>query len=418
MIETLILADDLSGAADCASAWLSAGESPLVLIDSKAGCDDTTVLAVDLDSRAMPPRDAGATMAAAVAHFLSPGTRILYQKMDSTLRGNWARETASALQAAAAVRGRRPLAIVTPAFPAAGRSIVAGRSLLSGVALEETETWAREGLTRPAEPGAWLSAEGLRIALAGINEVRLGPHQLAALFADRSRAGDDAVVCDALTEADLDVIAGAALALAPMPLYVGSAGLMRALARAGGRASAPPAPPIAVAAAGPALIVVGSASEVSRGQVRALVEERAITAIMVAPSVLREGFASGPMLAHAQQIVATLASGADLIVAVDGSEGVDLRDGRQLSAALADLTAPTLHRLGGLVITGGETARAVLTRSGVPGLRIHGEVEPGVPVSSALGAVGIPVVTKAGAFGTRMTLIRCLDALRGCSPSP
>src|SRR5215213_9099312 len=176
MIETLILADDLSGAADCASAWLSAGESPLVLIDSKAGCDDTTALAVDLDSRAMPPRDAGATMAAAVAHFLRPETRILYQKMDSTLRGNWARETACALQASA-VRGRR-LAIVVPAFPAAGRTIVGGRGLLNGVALEETETWARERLTRPAEPGAWLAAEGLRVGLAGINEIRLGPHRL------------------------------------------------------------------------------------------------------------------------------------------------------------------------------------------------------------------------------------------------
>jgi uncharacterized protein YgbK (DUF1537 family) len=82
---------------------------------------------------------------------------------------------------------------------------------------------------------------------------------------------------------------------------------------------------------------------------------------------------------------------------------------------LADLVAPRLHRFGGLVATGGETARAVLARSGASGLGIRGEVEPGVPVSSALGAIGLPVITKAGAFGDRMTLVRCLDAIRGRS---
>jgi D-threonate/D-erythronate kinase len=415
MTEILIVADDLSGAADCASTCLSAGEAPLVLIDPKADCGDATALAIDVDSRAMPPQEAGSAMAAAVAHFLRPDTRILYQKMDSTLRGNWARETACALQAAAAIRGRQPLAIVAPAFPAAGRTMVGGLGFLYGGALKETETWKREGLTRPAEPAAWLATEGLRVTLAGIDEVRLGPYRLAAFFAERSAAGADAVLCDAETEADLDAIAGAALALAPIPLCVGSAGLMRALATAGGRRAASPAPPLPVTTGGPVLVVVGSASEVSRGQVQALVEERAVSAIMVTPSTLRGGTASGGLLAHAERIDASLASGTDLAISVAGSEGVDLREGRQISASLADLVAPQLHRFGGLVATGGETARAVLTRSGASGLRIRGEVEPGVPVSSALGAVGLPVITKAGAFGDRMTLIRCLDAIRGRS---
>ena len=108
MTDILILADDLSGAADCASACLSAGEAPLVLINPKANCGDATALAIDVDSRAMPPQEAGIAMAAAVAHFLHPNTRILYLKMDSTLRGNWARETACALRAAAAIRGSSP----------------------------------------------------------------------------------------------------------------------------------------------------------------------------------------------------------------------------------------------------------------------------------------------------------------------
>lgn len=417
MTDTLILADDLSGAADCAGACLDGRTPPMVLIDQRGDCTGAAAVAVDVNSRAMPPREAGIAMTGAVKRFLRPDTRVLYQKMDSTLRGNWARETACVLQAAAALQNRRILAIVAPAFPSAGRTIVGGRGMLNGVALEMTETWAREGLTRSAEPGAWLAAEGLRVVLAGIQEVRLGPVELAAAFAEHSMVGADAVVCDADTDEDLEAIAGAGLALTRMPLCVGSAGLMRAIAR---RRAAPPStstPKASIAAAGPVLTLVGSASQVSQAQVRALAKERPVAAVVVAPSTLREGPGSSPMLAYGDRIDAAIAAGEDVAVAVDGGEGVDLRHGQQLSEALAELVAPRLHGLGGLIATGGETARAVLTLAGVSGLRVRREVEPGVPLSSTVGAVEIPIITKAGAFGDHLTLIRCVDAIHGRSPS-
>ena len=284
MIDILILADDLSGAADCASACLRAGIDPLVLIDPRADPGGAPVVALDIDSRARPPQEAGLAMAAQVERLLGPDTRILYQKMDSTLRGHWARETACALEAMATIRRDRPLAVAAPAFPAAGRTLVGGRSLLHGVALEATETWAREGFTRPAEPAAWLAAEGLHVAQAPLDDVRSGPERLTALFAAAHAAGADVVVCDAETDRDLDAIARAALALAPVPLCVGSAGLMRALAGGAEHAAAPPPPGSTMA--GPVLTAVGSASEVSRRQVEALVRARPVTAIGIAPAAL------------------------------------------------------------------------------------------------------------------------------------
>ena len=413
MADILILADDLSGAADCAGVCLSAGASPLVLIDPTADQGDAGVIAVDVDSRAKPPLEAGIAMAAAVERLLNSDTKILYQKMDSTLRGSWARETTCLLQSVTKVRGVQPLAIVAPAYPAAGRTTLGGRSFLNGTALEDTEVWLREGLTRPAEPGVWLAAEGLRVAHACIADIQQGSHQLSALFAAESKAGANAIVCDAETEADLALIAGAALMLQPMPLCVGSAGLMSALARVGERTTCAAPRPVAVAM--PVLILVGSASRVSHEQVRVLARERAVSTIVIAPSVLREGLESNQLRVHAEQMDTALRSGGNLVVTVDGCEGVDLREGPQFSATLAELVAPRLHRFGGLIATGGETARALLRGSGVSGLRIHSEVEPGVPLSSALGAVEIPVVTKAGAFGDSLTLIRCLDAIRGHS---
>jgi uncharacterized protein YgbK (DUF1537 family) len=163
------------------------------------------------------------------------------------------------------------------------------------------------------------------------------------------------------------------------------------------------------------MVAVGSASQVSQGQVQTLVAERAMRAVMIAPAALRAGRTSGPVRLVSNQISEALASGSDLIVAIDGSEGVDLREGPQLAAALADLVGPQLARIAGLIATGGETAQAILTRSGVSGLRVCGEVEPGIPLSSALGPSGLSVVTKAGAFGDPKTLIRCVDAIRGRS---
>jgi len=74
--------------------------------------------------------------------------------------------------------------------------------------------------------------------------------------------------------------------------------------------------------------------------------------------------------------------------------------GRQVARA-----APRAH----YVLTGGETARAVLAARGVRELRLLGEVEPGVPFGMARD--GTLVCTKAGAFGNPGTLVNCVARL-------
>jgi uncharacterized protein YgbK (DUF1537 family) len=44
---------------------------------------------------------------------------------------------------------------------------------------------------------------------------------------------------------------------------------------------------------------------------------------------------------------------------------------------------------------------------------MQGEIEPGAPIGVSTGAIAIPVITKAGAFGDRTTLKRCRAILRG-----
>jgi uncharacterized protein YgbK (DUF1537 family) len=85
----------------------------------------------------------------------------------------------------------------------------------------------------------------------------------------------------------------------------------------------------------------------------------------------------------------------------------------QIAAAVADRLAEATVRLcqalpvEALVLTGGDTARAIATRLGAAGISLTGEVVPGMPVGRLLGGEldGSPVVTKAGGFGNDDALL-------------
>ncbi len=152
-------------------------------------------------------------------------------------------------------------------------------------------------------------------------------------------------------------------------------------------------------------------------QFDALEAGQGIASVTIPPSALREGADPEQVQAHVQALDRAFASGFDLAVTI-GGEAIDLQEGPQLAAALVELIAPRLPHVGGLVVTGGETARALLVRAGITVLRMQGEIEAGVPVGSSMGRIAIPVITKAGAFGDRATLVRCRAALRGDGSDP
>lgn len=411
MIETLIIADDLTGAADCAVSCATAGADTVVLLDANADPGGATAVSVDVNSRAMTVQEAGAAVTGAVQQLYSKSTRILYHKIDSTLRGNWPSELAHIRQAATNVLGHAPLVIVAPAFPGTGRATIDGHVFVNGTPLEKTGLWKQADSTRSAELRTIVADVGLKVGVVTLEQVALGSEALKARLAKWADSGCDAVVCDAQTEDDLLAVAAAILMLPGKPLWVGSAGLMRALVRAGEPKVVPTSAPVWAAAGRPILVVVGSASSVSHTQFDALAEEQGVVPVTILPSTLREGGAPERVQSCAQTLDAALASGLDVAVTIRG-EKINFQEGPQLAAALAALIAPRLPRVGGLIVTGGETARAILDRAGISGLRMQGEIEPGAPVGISIGDLAIPAITKAGAFGGRTTLTRCRAILR------
>jgi uncharacterized protein YgbK (DUF1537 family) len=321
LLEIVIIADDLTGAADCGAAFAAHGLHTVVVLDgvsnkNAGGIPRAEVVAFDANTRTMTPERAAAETARIVRDCLrSHPAGIVYKKIDSTLRGNVGAEVAAALEAYREREHPEAVAVVAPAFPAMGRTTKNGRMYVRGEAIENRDIgWMLE---------------------------------------------------DAETDEDLHAIAAKWIHHKAGVVWAGSAGLARCLA--GWMPIALNAAKIVVPkAVGPLVFAVGSPSQKSREQAEAL-------------------RASG--------------IGNDVILMGEAE-------------ALAETIARDREAIGGLVLTGGETARAVLSRLGIGALRVVGEVETGVPILVAEGSA-LPMVTKAGDFGDRETLMRCRAVLRG-----
>lgn len=428
MREVTIIADDLTGAADCAIAFAALGVPTFVSLGGVPAPASARVVAVDTDSRPLAPNVAADRARTATLQAFQEGTRTIYKKIDSTLRGNVGPEIAATYQAAVeAAQGKRLLVIAVPAFPGTGRTTRDGRVLVQGVPLEETEIWRSSGMTGPADLVAMLRLAGLATFTARYEGVQLGPERLARELAQVAAGGVEAVVCDAEDERDLEAIAEAG-AILPMALvWAGSAGLARHLPRALGllgAAAGPSMTPLPFQAratarsSGPLLFVVGSRSQVARAQVRQLGSDPGVETLAVSAEVLLEGERSAGWAQVQRALRGALEAGRDVVLVISEGGAVAGRE-REVAAAMGRLAASQASELGGLVATGGDIARAVLSAIGASGVHLVGEVEPGVPIGVTEEPWPLLVITKAGAFGTPSTLQRCRAALedrRGREP--
>jgi len=342
------------------------------------------------------------------------GAAALFKKIDSTLRGQPAAELAETVRVLRE-RGHGALSVVAPAFPATGRTTAGGCLRLHGQALENTPLWARDHSYPSANLVAVLEAASLRVRLATLDIVRAGPDALAQFIRRTAGSGLDAVVCDAATSDDLDIVARATLPLAGQVFWTGSAGLAQALARAATQEAA--AVTTRVAVTGGILFVVGSIAEASRTAAALLATDGTLLAMAITPATLRAGPVAPAWQAAARRIVGTLAAGGDVLVEIAADPAADLSQGAGLARRLAALLQPAAPYIGAIFATGGETALALLDAFGVSGIRLLDEIEPGVPIGRTRGALTVPIVTKAGAFGDAGTLSRCLSTLRRSRPT-
>lgn len=393
-----IVADDLTGSGDTAVQFVRAGWCTHLSIggadEALAGPahDDVEVLAVTTNSRAFSAADAAGVIGRNVRQLREAGVSRLYKKVDSTLRGAFKAE----IDAARDAWRDDAIAVVCPAFPATGRTVEQGILYVNGKPVTETSA-----ATDPVTP---VTESHIPTLLGSAHVAPLADDTPETLAARIAQAGATVVV-DAATDDDLERLARAVGLLGERALPVGAGGLAVPLARvwAGADQTAP------------VVVVVTSQHSAARGQAAALQAAGADTwrpsLEQLADDAQWQAWSQPLLQAHAQ---APLEAGTILLLAPEGQRaGLDSdKVADRLGSLAAQLIAAS--RAAGVVATGGDGARSVLLALQANGIALVDEVMGGVPLGTLTGgtAAGLPVVTKAGGFGTEDVLVRAVRAIR------
>lgn len=419
MTRLAIIADDLSSATDCGAQVVRSGLTVVVPLGGYSlppQARTAQVISIDTDSRSLPSDRAYAKVSAAAQQLVAEGCTHFYKSVDSTLRGNLGAEIEAMLEIL-----KPDCAVIAPAFPKYGRTTVDGVQYLHGRPLHETEFGTDP--TAPVRDAniARRLAEGSprKAGRLTLDQLRAGPTQIKSSVRKLLADGIELVIVDIAEQEDLQRICLGLSQSGLRILWVGSTGLAEFVPLAFDTASTPdtfdedrlPDPR-------PALALVGSASETTRAQLRYAQTNNRLNIITLDPGCLIQGggIAMNELEQAGASLRAAMDSGQDVALVVSASRD-EIAATQQLGAKL-NLSAAEVaqrivdglaqvgsrlvreSRISGIVATGGDTANALCNALRAQALEILGEVEAGIPIMRLIGEGSLPLVTKAGGFGS------------------
>ncbi len=411
-----IIADDLSSATDCGAQVVRSGLSVVVPLGSYSlppQARAARVLSVDTDTRSVSADHAYAKVKRASEQMVREGWTHFYKSVDSTLRGNLGAEIEAVMDVV-----KPDCAIIAPAFPKYGRTTVDGVQYLRGRPLHETEFG-----TDPTAPVKDADiprrlAEGSRrkSGRLSVHEVRsesaeiknavqaLLAQKVELIVADIAEQDDLKRLCLGLSKIDLNII------------WVGSTGLAEFVPLAFKASSvANAAREDAKVDPRPAMALIGSASETTREQLRFAQNEKKLRVIHLDPARMIQD-AMSEIVEVDRGLRSALDLGHDVALVVRSSReeiastqriGASMKMtpaqvAQEIVDGLAELGGGLVRegRISGIVATGGDTANALCSSLEAQALEILGEVEAGIPIMRIVGDQTLPLVTKAGGFGS------------------
>lgn len=379
-----VLADDRTGAAETAGAFAAAFGTPVAVAtpamwsaEASGSPDELDLIVVDLGTRHLAPTEAARRCRELIE---SIGDRsLLGQKMDSTLRGNWAAE-AVAIQTALGM----PVVVVA-AFPAAGRVCIDGLVREHGVPVHLGPAGRDPRMpVRSSRPADLLRTAAPSCAVAEAPDV-------AAAAAALDSGSVDFVVLDASD--DRQLVRAAELVRDRGAVLCGTAAALGALS---GR-SAGGAPGVHVALDGPVVVASASRHPAALAQCESLRGAGAID--WIPGGVAGASSISGVALVTPWRVPTGTADPGIRWAASIGDEA------RRATVAVGAST---------LVLVGGDTAAAAL---GDEPFLVDGLLAPGVATGVVPTLGRVRVVTKPGGFGDPSLLAALLADLLA-EPAP
>ncbi len=377
-----MIADDLTGACDTGVQFAKRGLRSTVCFNLDAfNASTADVIILSSDSRADNPQMAMGKVDYLCQQLQSKGIPLFYKKIDSTLRGQVGAEIESAMHATGCT-----LAVVTPAFPIMGRTVVDGWLQIAGpdpIKPLHLPTYLHEQSEIPVEH---LSIKALETGL------------LAKRIAEADRAKPLILAVDARSDEHLARIATAVLHAPYALLMAGSGGLGdQVAAQLAEHFGHVPTSAARVANAQqpdkrPVVLFIGSNAIATQRQIEQLCASEQVNRIRLGIDDL-------------ETIPQLLQQGNHLLISLRWN-APDNRENLQSCLALLGQEA-----IAGMIISGGDTARLVCDAAGIQGIQLEEELLPGLPWGRMIGGewVGMPICTKSGRFGKEDAFVQVVE---------
>ena len=417
------IADDFTGATDLASTLVKNGMRTVQVIGVPGRDDavpDADAVVVALKSRTTPAAEAVADSLAALDWLARAGCPQFFFKycstFDSTERGNIGPVADALIEALGC-----GFALACPAFPTNRRTVYQGHLFVGSMLLNESGM-EHHPLTPMTDANLVrvLSRQTTgTVGLVPFETVAQGANAIRRAMTVLKEQGRRYAIVDAITDADLRAIGAAAASHA---LVTGGSGVAIGLPenfRQSGLLPARDDPGALPHVEGNAAILAGSCSRATllqigtvRDRIPTLELDPLATPDAAALAAQARDWLSGK-LGKAPLLVAASAP-PDKVAALQEKLGREAA-GTLVEHALAEIAeAMTEGGVRRLVVAGGETAGAVVTRLGVRSLRIGTEIDPGVPWTFAEGS-GPPMLLalKSGNFGAPDFFQKSFDLLEG-----
>jgi D-threonate/D-erythronate kinase len=411
----VMVADDLTGAADAAIHFIpSAGD--MLLLDMERPVPEgiqagTSGFALNTASRNLEEREAVRLVTRATEFLSSLSLRLIYKKMDSQLRGRPGLEVETLRKGLGLA-----CAFVAPAYPEQGRTTRDAIHLVHGVPVAEGEAGKDPvtPVTRSSLPELIADQAGVKTSHIYLKDLNQGMEEVYRKIGAFMKQGVRVITFDSVSREHLDMVARLGLERFPGTLLAGSAGLALSAAALINTDSlrTPPALPRCRSL----LFVCGSASRVLHQQADALVSTGVCGEVSIGPESLTDADRWKALRNEAQEAWAR----GDLLIRIS-AEPMALRamGTDELLSRLAVLVRGLLESkaMEGIFLSGGDTARKVLSETNARAIRIKGQACPGMAWGVAEGGTlaGVLTVTKAGAFGREEDLVRLYRMLKGAA---
>ena len=402
------IADDFTGATDLANTLVKGGMTAVQVIGVPTGpLPDADAVIIALKSRTAPVAEAVRDSLAACEALLAAGARQIFFKYCSTFDCTPAGKIGPVADALVR-RLDCGFALANPAFPTNGRTVFQGHLFVGTQLLNESgmENHPLTPMTDANLVRVLSRQTDGTVKLIPFQVVEQGATVLRHTMTGLKESGWRYAIIDAVTDQHLLAIGEAA---AEHALITGGSGVAMGLPANFRRQGKLPERGAAAAALpamrGHAAVIAGSCSRATLGQI-GYARDHAHT-LELSPLTTPD-----PAALAAQALdwakdklgdhpVVIAASGTpEQVQALQAKLGRDAA-GALVEQALAEIAEGLVARgVGRLVVAGGETSGAVVSRLGVRALRIGPEIDPGVPWTFAEPA-GLHLALKSGNFGAR-----------------